>query len=94
MNDPERPKEPYYIKMPYTHKGEDYMIFKVFYQDTLEETPVRERTNALYMEASTEEEIRKKLAERRYNIEFVTPLSEEALQYEKDNNEDFHVENL
>jgi DNA-dependent RNA polymerase auxiliary subunit epsilon len=68
------------------------MVFKVFYQDTLDEVPVRERTNVLYMEASTEEEIRKKLADRRYNIEFVTPLSEKALQYEKENNEDFQLE--
>ncbi|MCE7794767.1 DNA-dependent RNA polymerase auxiliary subunit epsilon family protein [Salipaludibacillus sp. CUR1] len=68
------------------------MVFKVFYQDTLDEVPVRERTNVLYMEASTEEEIRKKLADRRYNIEFVTPLSEDALQYEKENNEDFQLE--
>lgn len=68
------------------------MVFKVFYQETLDEAPVRERTNALYMEAATEEEIRKKLAERRYNIEFVTPLSEDALQYEKENNQDFQLE--
>ncbi|WP_280769144.1 DNA-dependent RNA polymerase subunit epsilon [Salipaludibacillus daqingensis] len=69
------------------------MIFKVFYQETLTETPVRERTKSLYIDAKTEEEVRKKLSDRRYNIEFVTPLSEEALAYEEENNEDFRLEN-
>ncbi|PYZ93305.1 hypothetical protein CR194_08915 [Salipaludibacillus keqinensis] len=68
------------------------MVFKVFYQKTLDEVPVRERTKTLYMEAETEEEVRKKLTDRRYNIEFVTPLSDKALAYEKENNEDFRLE--
>ncbi|WP_416151102.1 DNA-dependent RNA polymerase subunit epsilon [Salipaludibacillus sp. HK11] len=69
------------------------MIFKVFYQKTLTEIPVRERTNTLYIDASTEEEVRKKLTDRKYNIEFVTPLSDEALAYEQENNLDFRLEN-
>ncbi|MGJ9383916.1 hypothetical protein CR203_02090 [Salipaludibacillus neizhouensis] len=70
------------------------MIFKVFYQDTLNEVPVRERTNSLYLEAASEEEVRKKLTGKEYNIEFVTPLSEESLAYEKENNLDFKLENF
>ena len=68
------------------------MIFKVFYQETIEEIPVREETKALYIEAETEEQVRKSLSETKYNIEFVTPLSEEALAYEKETNDDFRVE--
>ncbi|CAM3962549.1 DNA-dependent RNA polymerase subunit epsilon [Alkalicoccus chagannorensis] len=70
------------------------MIFKVYYQDTLGEVPVRERTNAMYVEAETEEEVRKGLKNRDYNIEYVTPLSDDALSYEKNNNDDFEVEQL
>ncbi|SDN23261.1 DNA-dependent RNA polymerase subunit epsilon [Alkalicoccus daliensis] len=70
------------------------MIFKVYYQENLTEVPVRENTHTLYVEAETEEEVRKGLKERAYNIEFVTPLSEKALAYEKESNVDFEVENL
>lgn len=70
------------------------MIFKVYYQENLTEVPVRENTHTLYVEAETEEEVRKGLKERAYNIEFVTPLSEKALAYEKESNEDFEVESL
>jgi len=70
------------------------MIFKVFYQETLTETPVRERTKSLYLDAKTEEEVRKMLKDRLYNIEFITPLSDEALTYEKENNEYFRLENV
>ncbi|WP_026690098.1 DNA-dependent RNA polymerase subunit epsilon [Alteribacter aurantiacus] len=69
------------------------MIFKVYYQETKTEVPVRENTNAIYVEGASQEEVRKKLADRDYNIEFVTPLSEEALEYEKQH-EDFKVEQL
>lgn len=68
------------------------MIFKVFYQESILEVPVRERTKTLYMEANTEEEVRKSLAERGYNVEFVTPLSDKALSYDKTNDPDFKVE--
>lgn len=68
------------------------MIFKVFYQESILEVPVRERTKTLYMEANTEEEVRKSLAERGYNVEFVTPLSDKSLSYDKSNNPDFNVE--
>ncbi|ADH99108.1 DNA-dependent RNA polymerase subunit epsilon [Salisediminibacterium selenitireducens] len=68
------------------------MIFKVFYQDTILEVPVRERTKTLYMEADSEEKVRKSLADRNYNVEFVTPLSDKALAYDQNQNPDFEVE--
>lgn len=70
------------------------MIFKVFYQENLTEVPVRENTHTLYVEAETEEQVRKGLKDRAYNIEFVTPLSEKSLAYEKENNLDYKVETL
>ncbi|RNA69809.1 DNA-dependent RNA polymerase subunit epsilon [Alteribacter keqinensis] len=69
------------------------MIFKVYFQTAKTEVPVRENTKSIYVEGSSQEDVRKKLADRNYNIEFVTPLSEEALEYEKQH-EDFKVEQL
>ncbi|MCD8508910.1 MAG: DNA-dependent RNA polymerase auxiliary subunit epsilon family protein [Bacillus sp. (in: Bacteria)] len=69
------------------------MIFKVFYQTNIAEVPVREKTETLYLEAASEEEVRKKLANRKYNIEFVTPLEGEALAYEQQN-ENFTLETV
>ncbi|EAK9719932.1 DUF1447 family protein, partial [Listeria monocytogenes] len=37
------------------------MIFKVFYQETLTETPVREKTQSLYVEAESEVKVRQLL---------------------------------
>ncbi|PGT81754.1 DNA-dependent RNA polymerase subunit epsilon [Bacillus sp. AFS040349] len=59
------------------------MIFKVHYQDKITEVPVRERTNTLYIEATTEANVRFKLKERGYNIEFVTAVDGAYLEYEK-----------
>ncbi|UTR11033.1 MULTISPECIES: DNA-dependent RNA polymerase subunit epsilon [Evansella] len=69
------------------------MIFKVFYQTSFTEVPVREKTEAMYLEAETEEDVRKKLADRQINIEFVTPLEGEALAYEQQH-ENFKLENV
>lgn len=69
------------------------MIYKVFYQETLNEVPVRERTKSLYIEADSEGEVRKKLSDRAYNIEYIHVLNEEHLNYEKQS-EDFKTENL
>ncbi|MFA9557288.1 DNA-dependent RNA polymerase subunit epsilon [Evansella sp. AB-rgal1] len=69
------------------------MIFKVFFQSSIYEAPVREKTNTLYVEAESEEEVRKKLKDRDYNIEFVTALSKEALEYEQQN-ENYKLENV
>ncbi|QHE52026.1 DNA-dependent RNA polymerase subunit epsilon [Pontibacillus sp. HMF3514] len=69
------------------------MIFKVLYQERSEEVPVRERTTSLYIEAETEREVRKKLADRKLNIEYIQALDEDHLKYEKQS-EDFQVESI
>jgi len=69
------------------------MIFKVLYQERSEEVPVRERTTSLYIEAETEREVRKKLADRKLNIEYIQALDGDHLEYEKQS-EDFQVENI
>ncbi|UCZ51891.1 DNA-dependent RNA polymerase auxiliary subunit epsilon family protein [Bacillus shivajii] len=69
------------------------MIFKVYYQKTINEVPVREATNSMYIEAESVEETRKKLADREYNIEFITPVTGDYLEYERQH-EDFHVETV
>ncbi|WP_175988697.1 DNA-dependent RNA polymerase subunit epsilon [Bacillus sp. Marseille-Q1617] len=67
------------------------MIFKVFYQDSKAEVPVRECTNSLYMEAESEREVRQKLKEKPYNIEFVQKLEGAFLEYEQ-NHHSFEME--
>ncbi|MBU8877646.1 DNA-dependent RNA polymerase auxiliary subunit epsilon family protein [Bacillus sp. FJAT-29790] len=66
------------------------MIFKVYYQETIKQVPVREKTKAIYVEGESERDVRTKLADRPYNIEFVTALEGPFLAYEKQN-EDFKV---
>ncbi|NQD65214.1 DNA-dependent RNA polymerase auxiliary subunit epsilon family protein [Bacillus haikouensis] len=68
------------------------MIFKVFYQESKAEVPVRECTNSLYMEAETEREVRQKLKDKPYNIEFVQKLEGAFLEYEQ-NHDSFGLEN-
>ncbi len=69
------------------------MIFKVYYQETIRQVPVRENTKTLFIEANAEWEVRRKLKERNYNIEFITPLSGPYLEYEQQN-ENFKVESI
>ena len=59
------------------------MIYKVYYQESITEIPVRENTKALYIEASSEREVRTKLKDRNYNIELVQLLEGNYLQYEQ-----------
>lgn len=59
------------------------MIFKVFYQELPDEVPVRERTTSLYIEADSEKEVRNKLYDRNYNIEYIQVLDKAHLNYEK-----------
>ena len=66
------------------------MVFKVYYQELIKEVPVREKTKTLYVEAESVREVRTKLADRPYNIEFVTPVEGAFLEYEQ-KNEDFKV---
>ncbi|AND39208.1 MULTISPECIES: DNA-dependent RNA polymerase subunit epsilon [Cytobacillus] len=66
------------------------MIFKVYYQDSKTEVPVREKTKTIFVEGDSERDVRLKLADRNYNIEFVTSVQGEFLEYERQN-EDFKV---
>ncbi len=66
------------------------MIFKVYYQELITQVPVREKTQTIYVEANYEREVRSKLADRNYNIEFVELVKGAYLEYEKQN-PDFKV---
>ncbi|OZM58418.1 hypothetical protein CIB95_02295 [Lottiidibacillus patelloidae] len=69
------------------------MIFKVLYQETLTEAPVREHTKCVYVEAESIREVREKLADRKYNIEHILEVTGEFLEYEKQG-ENYNVENV
>ena len=68
------------------------MIYKVYYQENMNEIPVRENTKSLYVEASSEREVREFLKERNYNIELVQLLEGNYLEYER-NSPNFRLEN-
>jgi DNA-dependent RNA polymerase auxiliary subunit epsilon len=74
-------------------KGEHIMIFKVYYQENRFEVPVRENTKSLYVEASTEREVRQHLKDRNYNIEFVQLLEGSHLEYEQAS-QNYEVESI
>ncbi|MCD7033971.1 DNA-dependent RNA polymerase auxiliary subunit epsilon family protein [Metabacillus sp. GX 13764] len=59
------------------------MIYKVYYQVSASEVPVREKTNTLYVEADYEREVRFHLKDRNYNIEYVEALTGPYLQHEQ-----------
>ncbi|MBP2239957.1 DNA-dependent RNA polymerase auxiliary subunit epsilon [Cytobacillus eiseniae] len=66
------------------------MIFKVYFQDSKTQVPVREKTKTIYLEGKSERDVRIKLKNKPYNIEFITGLEGAFLEYEKQN-EDFKV---
>jgi DNA-dependent RNA polymerase auxiliary subunit epsilon len=66
------------------------MIFKVYYQESIKQVPVREKTKTVYVEGDSPKDVRNKLADQPYNIELVTPVEGDYLEYEKQN-EDFKV---
>lgn len=66
------------------------MIYKVYVQENKNEVPVRERTKALYIEASSITEVYDKLSETPYAIEHIHELEGAHLEYEKQN-ENFKV---
>jgi DNA-dependent RNA polymerase auxiliary subunit epsilon len=68
------------------------MIYKVYYQESITEIPVRENTKTVYVEASSEREVRHYLKERNYNIELVQLLEGNYLEYEQ-NSPNFRLEN-
>ena len=59
------------------------MIYKVYYQENANDIPVRENTKSLYLEATSEREVRQKLQDRHYNIEFIQLLEGNYLNYEQ-----------
>ncbi|GIN11387.1 UPF0356 protein [Shouchella clausii] len=69
------------------------MIFKVYYQEDAAQMPVRERTKSLYIEGESEADVRLKLANENYNIEYVTAVTGAYLEYEQANS-DFKVVNI
>jgi DNA-dependent RNA polymerase auxiliary subunit epsilon len=59
------------------------MIYKVYYQDNMQQVPVRENTKCMYIEADSERSVRKKLSDREYNIEFIQLLEGQHLEHEQ-----------
>jgi DNA-dependent RNA polymerase auxiliary subunit epsilon len=59
------------------------MLFKVYYQERLTEVPVRENTKTLYIEGESERDVRKKIADRHFNIELIQAVQGAHLEYEK-----------
>lgn len=66
------------------------MIYKVFYQETKDQSPRREQTKSLYLEVDAASELEGRIQARQlvekhtnYNIEFIELLSDNHLEYEK-----------
>jgi DNA-dependent RNA polymerase auxiliary subunit epsilon len=66
------------------------MIFKVYFQESNKQVPVREKTRTLFVEGNSERDVRKKLADKSYNIEYVQAVEGAFLEYEQ-KSEDFKV---
>ncbi|MED1741646.1 DNA-dependent RNA polymerase subunit epsilon [Bacillus swezeyi] len=66
------------------------MIYKVFFQASTDEVPVREKTDSTFVEAQSEREVRSKLKKYNYNIEFIQRVEGAFLDYEKQS-ENFKV---
>ncbi|HER1350764.1 TPA: DNA-dependent RNA polymerase auxiliary subunit epsilon family protein [Streptococcus pyogenes] len=67
------------------------MIYKVFYQETKDQSPHRESTKALYLNIDATDELDGRIKARRlvedntyYNVEFIELLSDKHLDYEKE----------
>ncbi|EKN65552.1 hypothetical protein BABA_19731 [Neobacillus bataviensis LMG 21833] len=66
------------------------MIYKVYYQESISQVPVRENTKTLFIKGDSAREVRIKIADRGYNVEFVQEVTGAFLEYEQQN-EDFKV---
>jgi DNA-dependent RNA polymerase auxiliary subunit epsilon len=64
-------------------RREKKMMYKVYYQESKYEVPVREKTQTIFLEANSEREARKILKDRQINIEFVQLVKGPYLDYEK-----------
>jgi DNA-dependent RNA polymerase auxiliary subunit epsilon len=67
------------------------MIFKVYYQGDASEVAVREHTKTMYVEAESVREVRLKIKQEPFNVEYIEPVTGAYLHYEKEQNEDFKV---
>jgi DNA-dependent RNA polymerase auxiliary subunit epsilon len=61
------------------------MIFKVYFQQSISEVPVRENTKTIFIEAETVREVYSKVAERKLNVEYIQPVKGAHLEYEQQN---------
>jgi DNA-dependent RNA polymerase auxiliary subunit epsilon len=66
------------------------VIFKIYFQESNTQAPVREKTKTIYVEGESVRDVRRKLLSYPYNIEFVSSIEGAFLEYEKQN-EDFKV---
>ena len=66
------------------------MLFKVYYQRSINEVPVRENTKTIFVEGESVRDVRTKIADRGLNVELVQEVTGAFLEYEKQN-EDFKV---
>ncbi|MGE6258589.1 DNA-dependent RNA polymerase subunit epsilon [Heyndrickxia sporothermodurans] len=60
------------------------MIYKVYFQESKTQVPVREKTKTIYVEGASEREVRQSLKNRQINIEYVQLLEGSYLEYEKE----------
>ncbi|MBA9025039.1 MULTISPECIES: DNA-dependent RNA polymerase subunit epsilon [Bacillaceae] len=67
------------------------MVFKVYYQENSKNVPVREHTQSIYVEGDSERDVREKIKDFPYNIEYVETVTGAYYEYEKNNKEDFKV---
>lgn len=69
------------------------MIYKVYYQENMNEVPVRENTKSMYVEAETPRAVRAALKDRNLYIEHIQLLEDGHLEYEK-KSPNFHIEQV
>lgn len=61
------------------------MIFKIYYQDTKTESPRRENTHSLFIEADSKPDAIRRVEENTgFNLEQVEELEGKALEYEQE----------
>ena len=66
-----------------SYKGEQTMIYKIYYQKNMLQVPVRENTISMYIEADSERSVREKLKSKEYNIEYIQLLEGKHLEHEQ-----------
>ncbi len=59
------------------------MIYKIYYQENVQEVPVRENTQCMYIKAESEKEVRSRLKGRNYNLEYIQLLEGKHLEFEQ-----------